>query len=227
VLPGVHLRHQLFKDSPLRISFNRTLARPNYSDLAPFVLQDTTGLTISKGNPALKVTTSNNFDVSLEHYFQNVGIVSGGFFYKHLGNYIYSTTLQQNIGADFYRLTQPVNGDSANLYGFEFTLVRQLNFLPSVLRGFSTYANYTHVHSDAVLPRGNFILPSQASDMGNASLAYERKGFASRVSFNYQGITFSPSALPRPMTTGSDNRLEIDFPPASALASTPVFSSIF
>ena len=50
VLPGLHLRHQLFKDTPLRISFSRTLARPNYSDLAPFILQDASALTISQGN---------------------------------------------------------------------------------------------------------------------------------------------------------------------------------
>ncbi len=84
ILPGIHLRRQLFEDTPLRISFTRTLARPNYSDLAPFVLQDTSALTISKGNPDLKVTTSNNFDVSLEHYFKNVGIVSADSFYKRL-----------------------------------------------------------------------------------------------------------------------------------------------
>ena len=210
VLPGIYLRHQLFKDTPLRISFNRTLARPNYNDLAPFILQDTTGLTISKGNPDLKVTTSNNFDVSLERYFQNVGIVSGGFFYKRLNDYIYSVTAQQNIGADLYRITQPVNGDKANLYGAELTLVRQLDFLPSFLKGFNIYANYTHVHSDAILPRGDFILPSQSSDMGNASLAYQIKGFSSRVSFNFQGRL--PLAIGATANDDNwlDNRLQID-----------------
>jgi len=49
------------------------------------------------------------------------------------------------------------------------------------------WASFAHAHSDAILPRGDFILPSQASDMGNASLAYQRKGFSSRVSFNFQG----------------------------------------
>ncbi|MEP7343090.1 MAG: TonB-dependent receptor [Acidobacteriota bacterium] len=211
VLPGIHLRHQLFEDTPLRISFSRTLARPNYNDLAPFTLQDTTGLTISKGNPALNVTTSNNFDISLEHYFQNVGIVSGGFFYKHLSDYIYPVTAQQTIGADVYRVTQPVNGDKANLYGVELTLVRQLDFLPNLLKGFSIYANYTHVHSDAILPRGDFILPSQASDMGNASLSYLRKGFSSRVSFNFQGQL--PLAIGATTNDDNwlDNRLQIDF----------------
>ena len=211
ILPGIHFRHQLFKDTPLRVSFNRTLARPNYNDLAPFVLQDITALTISRGNPELNVTTSNNVDVSLEHYFQNVGVVSGGFFYKHLNDYIYSKTAQETIGSDVYRVTQPVNGDKASLYGVELTLVRQLDFLPGFLKGFNIYANYTHVHSDAILPRGDFILPSQASDMGNASLSYQRKGFSSRVSFNYQGRL--PLAIGATVNDDNwlDSRSQIDF----------------
>ena len=211
VLPGIHFRHQLFEDTPLRISFSRTLARPNYSDLAPFVLQDTTALTISKGNPDLLVTTANNFDVSVEHYFQNVGIISGGFFFKHLDDYIYPNTLNETIGSDVYRVTQPVNGQAANLYGVEFTLVRQLDFLPGFLKDFDIYGNYTHVHSNATLPRGKFILPSQASDMGNLSFGYERKGFSSRVSLNFQGQL--PLAIGTTINDDNwlDHRWETDF----------------
>ena len=211
VLPGIHLRHELFHDTPLRVSYSRTLARRNYNDLAPYLLQDTTALTISKGNPELKVTTSNNVDVSLEHYFQSVGVASGGFFYKNLSNYLYQSTQQQTIGADIYRVTQPINGDKANLYGLEVTLVRQLAFLPSALRGFGLYTNYTRVHSDAVLPRGSSILPGQAANMGNASLTYERKGFFSRASFNYQArYVLAVGAAPAD-DNWLDNRLQIDF----------------
>lgn len=211
VLPSINLRHQLFKDTPLRISFSRSLARPNYNDLAPFVLQDTTGLTISRGNPDLNVTTATNFDVSVEHYFQNVGIVSGGFFYKHLNDYIYSATSQETFGTDLYRITQPINGEKANLYGLELNLVRQMDFLPGYLKGINLYANYTHVKSNATLPRGEFILPSQASDMGNVALGYGLKGFTSRVSLNYQGKL--PLAIGA--TANDDNwldrRLQVDF----------------
>lgn len=210
VLPGIHLRHLLWKDTPLRISYSRSLARPNYNDLAPFILQDTTALTVSRGNPNLKVTTSNNFDVSLEHYFSNVGIVSAGYFYKSLSDYIYSTTAQETIGTDLYRVTQPVNGDTAHVQGFETTIVRQLDFLPSALRGFGMYANYTHVSSAAMLPRGKFILPGQADNMANASISYARGGFSGRVSWNYQGRFVM--AIGDSATTDNwlDDRLEID-----------------
>jgi len=35
------------------------------------------------GNPALKPTTSNNFDLLGEYYLQGIGIVSGGFSTNH------------------------------------------------------------------------------------------------------------------------------------------------
>jgi TonB-dependent receptor len=211
VMPGIHLRHELFRDTPLRLSFSSTLARPNYNDLAPFALQDSTALTISRGNPTLKVTTSQNFDASIEHYFQNVGIASAGFFYKNLGNYIYTTTSVQTIDTNLYRVTQPINGAKANIYGVELTLVRQLNFLPPVLRGFAVYTNYTHVKSDAILPRGSFILPGQASDMGNASISYERKGFNARFSSNFQGRYVLAVGDSAAADNWLDNRVQLDF----------------
>lgn len=211
ILPSVHLRHQLFPNTPIRVSYSRSLARPNYNDLAPFTLQDTTGLTISKGNPTLQVTTSDNFDISAEHYFQNVGIVSGGFFYKNLSDYIYSNTTTETIDGSIYRVTQPINGKKASLYGVELNLVRRLDFLPGALSGLDVYANYTYVKSDATLPRGDFVLPSQAKNMGNFAVGYEQKGFSSKLSLNYSGKL--PLAIGATVNDDNwlDKRWQVDF----------------
>lgn len=211
VLPSIHFRQQLFKDTPLRVSYSRSLARPNYNDLAPFTLQDTSALTISRGNPALKVTTADNFDLSLEHYFQSVGIISGGFFYKRLDNYIYARTSTEAIGTDIYRVTQPVNGSRASLYGIELNLVRRLDFLPGILKGVDVYVNYTRVKSKAVLPRGDFVLPSQAKNMGNLALGYNFKGFSTKLSANYQGeypLAIGPTAT---ADNWLDRRWQVDY----------------
>jgi outer membrane receptor protein involved in Fe transport len=92
----------------------------------------------------------------------------------------------------------------------EFTLVRQLDFLPSALKGFTVYSNYTHVHSTANLPRGKFILPGQAENMGNASLSYERKGFSIRSSFNFQGVYALAIGATAASDNWLDNRMEVD-----------------
>jgi len=85
-----------------------------------------------------------------------------------------------------------------------------LDFLPGPLDGISTYANYTHVHSDAKLPRGDFILPGQASNMGNVSVGYEKKGFSSRFALNYQGIYILGIGATAAADTWLDDRLEVD-----------------
>jgi len=79
LLPMLHLRYQLTPATNLRSAFTRTLARPNYYDLVPykFVLREDEEMTM--GNPELEPTTSYNFDVLGEHYFQGIGIISGGF----------------------------------------------------------------------------------------------------------------------------------------------------
>jgi outer membrane receptor protein involved in Fe transport len=62
-----------------------------------------------------------------------------------------------------------------------------------------------------LLPRGSFILPGQAKNMGNASLSYERKGFSSRVSFNFQGLYVLAVGATPADDNWLDNRLQIDF----------------
>lgn len=212
VLPGVHLRRELGTDSPLRLSYSRTLARPNYSDLAPFVLQDSTALTISKGNPTLQVTTSDNVDASVEHYFHSVGIASAGVFYKKLDHYIYATTLNETIGSDQYKVSQPINGDAATVYGVELSLVRRLDFLPGALDGLTFYSNYTRAHSSATMPapRGDSKLPGQAQTMGNAALGYEKRGLNVRLSSNFQGAYILAVGANPASDNWLDDRTEVD-----------------
>jgi outer membrane receptor protein involved in Fe transport len=97
------------------------------------------------------------------------------------------------------------------VYGLELTLVRRLDFLPKVLHGFGVYTNYTYVHSNAKLPRGPYILPGQASHLGNAAISYERRGLSARASFNYQGHYVLAIGNTAADDNWLDNRLEIDF----------------
>ena len=90
LLPGVHFKYDISSQTVLRFAWTNTLARPNYADLVPsldIVLGDEE---IFAGNPDLEATTSMNFDVMAEHYFQSVGLISGGLFYKDIENFIYT-----------------------------------------------------------------------------------------------------------------------------------------
>ena len=144
---------------------------------------------LSRGNPILKPTTAYNVDLMGEHYFQGIGILSGGLFYKSLSNTIYDRIYREPGGSyEGFWAEQPVNGGEAWLMGFEVNWSQQLTFLPGFLSGFGVYLNYTYTESEADIPdRERTILPGQAGNVGNFALSYEKGGFTGRMGLNYHG----------------------------------------
>ncbi|MCO6510640.1 MAG: TonB-dependent receptor, partial [Aridibacter famidurans] len=132
-----------------------------------------------------------------------IGIVSGGFFYKRLKDFIFPFTYEEErqIGFagegkgpifDTFDVIQPLNGESADLYGFEVAFQNQFTFLPKPLDGLGVYANYTYVNSEATLPGGRTAeLPGQAQNVANVSVSYERFGFSGRLSLHYRDLYLS------------------------------------
>lgn len=185
-MPGVHLRYTPGKFTVLRAAWTNTIARPNYFDLVPYALFSPQDQELSRGNPDLKASTAMNFDLMAEHYYKNVGIISGGFFYKNIDNFIYTQTLQNfsdpQFGTDL-QFTRPLNGGTASVYGFEVSLQRQL------FKGFGIYTNYTFTQSSTTGIEGRendkLSLPGTAEHMFNASLSYETEKLVVRVSLNY------------------------------------------
>ena len=79
----------------------------------------------------------------------------------------------------------PMNGDGANLSGWEINLQQQLSFLPGPLSGLGIYANYTSTNSEADYGSGRdkTTLPGQSGNTGNMSLSYETKKVSARLSY--------------------------------------------
>lgn len=197
ILPGVHFKYNLTNNTILRFAWTNTLARPNYQDLIPRaeVINEDNELVL--GNADLNPTTSMNFDVMAEHYFQSVGLLSGGLFYKNLDDFIYTFIYEApddslGAGTEGYDVFQPLNGDSATIFGMELAFQRQLDFLPGFARNFSLYLNYTYLTSSADGirnedgdERNDLDLPNTSPNMFNGSLAYADKKFSARLSANF------------------------------------------
>jgi TonB-dependent receptor len=88
-----------------RVSFSRTLARPEYGNLFVSETANTPGRPIAtggeatgtRGNPDLLPLVSDNFDVSLEWYFAPSSYISGGFFEKRVRNFVGSGQTNGNL----------------------------------------------------------------------------------------------------------------------------------
>jgi TonB-dependent receptor len=207
-LPMIHLRYRFTPWFDIRLSFTKSLSRPDYFNLVPYERISYGDQSIVRGNPNIKETHATNYDVYISLYSNDLGLFTIGGYYKTLTDidYIKQTRIQ---GGQFnaFDLTEPVNGDESQVWGFEVDLQTNLRNLPSPFDGFVINANFAMIRSETYFPffeigprspdppyRPVIIdtfrkgtLPGQADKIANLSLGYEKGGFSGRISMTYQG----------------------------------------
>lgn len=193
--PGINLRYNVTRNLVLRGAITRAIGRPNYEQLAPTTVVNTSDNEVELGNPDLAPLRSTNFDAALEYYIGRSGILSVAAFYKDISNPIYNaTTVESGTYAGQAlvnaQVTRPVNADSATVRGIEFNAQYELNFLPSPLDGFSIGGSLTFVRSRASgipnRPGERLPLASQSNRVASAFLSYEKYGLSARVAYTYR-----------------------------------------
>lgn len=188
VLPSVQFQYAITPNTNFRAAYGIGIARPNFSDLPPFIVENDRRQSVSVGNPALKPTTANNFDVLIERYLKPYGIIQFGAFYKDLRNPIFRTQTQITGGqyAGFTQ-TQPTNGAKAHIAGIEASYQQQLLFLPGLLSGLGFSANYSYTTSKAIVPErtDNPALIRQAPSNYNFDVTYDKSRFSARMGLTH------------------------------------------
>ncbi|WP_081987882.1 TonB-dependent receptor [Sphingomonas sp. 37zxx] len=114
LLPAADFSIEPITNVKARVSFSRTLARPDYGNLfatasagAPNRPTLLGGIAAgSTQNPALLPLLSDNFDVSLEWYYKPASFISIGFFEKRVRNFVGSGVTEQNL----FGLRDPSSG---------------------------------------------------------------------------------------------------------------------
>ena len=118
-LPSIDMSLEL-KDGLIgRLSYGRTLARPDLNAMKPALsigdARPGGPYNASQGNPGLLPYESDNLDLALEYYYGDGSYAAVGLFKKWVDNYIVSTITQAPIeGALGYNLTDPNPGDDGN-----------------------------------------------------------------------------------------------------------------
>lgn len=181
VLPSLNLRYEFERGMLGRLALNRTMARPDYGDLAG-AISNVDNLThrATGGNPNLKPTTSDNIDLSLSWYFAPRALLSAGVFYSKLHDYVtfgetqvslFNTTTGKD---DTYTVTSPA-ATSARVKGLELAYEQPIG------AGFGFNANYTYADSkDASGAR----MRGQSKHTYNMGAYYENDRFSARIAYN-------------------------------------------
>lgn len=105
-----------------RLAYSKTVNRPEFRELAPFVYYDFNLDLNFVGNPNLKVANIHNLDVRFEFYPTRLEIISLGAFYKRFDNPIETKVSPVGLSPQFTYS----NANSANNYGIELEVRKSL-----------------------------------------------------------------------------------------------------
>ena len=159
--PSLNASLRIAEQLLLRASYARTITRPQLTNIVPSTTATdptaTTGTpTITVSNTALKPWSSHSYDLALEYYFEQPGLVSVGVFQKDIRNFFGSVRipatpqLLAEYGFDEsyagYDIVTRDNIGDARVSGVEFEYRQTLTFLPAWARGVSVFANGTALH---------------------------------------------------------------------------------
>lgn len=203
VLPSLVLNWNITDDLVGRAAYTETLRMPEYGSLNPYQtwqdpLTSTPYGTGSGGNPELKPTYSQNYDMSLEWYFAEGSSLYGAVFKREIeGLVITGKKTVVREGDDGitrpYVLNAPVNAADGELSGVEVGLVYFPDNLPAMLDGLGVQASYTMLDSEQLNPEfavDGSISGYNKSKMTGVSdssysvvLAYEKENFGARLSY--------------------------------------------
>lgn len=183
----------------LRFGVSQTLARPTFRELAPFPSFFFTGDYVLIGNPELKRTLIQNFDVRYELYPSRGKSFSVSGFYKRFENPIEQT---QNPKAANTEITYK-NVGNATLYGLEVEFVQSLSFISYRLENIKWGLNGSLIKSQVKVDSLEYAVRkeidenasetrpmySQSPYIFNSYLNFENDSntFSANVSFNMFG----------------------------------------
>lgn len=200
LLPSLLLRYKTGDDGSIRASVTKTMSRPKYSALVANKRFNIADQEATIGDPNIKPTTAWNFDLSIDHYFKSIGMVSLGLFYKDMKNvnietlgYYTGEELGLTGNEEMFEVTQNMNAYDARVYGVEAAYQRDFGFIAPSLRCLGFYGNYTYTHTTTrnYNPRlgidssDDVKMAGSPEHTANASLYFENGGVNIRLSYNF------------------------------------------
>lgn len=149
VLPFLNAGYNLTDKSILRLAYSRTVNRPEFRELAPFLFYDYKLEAGRFGNPNLSPATIDNVDLRYEIYMRPGETFNIGGFYKFFNDPIENRTIITTEQPSFTY----INADFARNYGVEVEFRKSLNGMTGsrILDRLSLSANGSVIWSEVDL----------------------------------------------------------------------------
>jgi TonB-dependent receptor len=171
VLPSLAFKLTPFEPITLRASYSETVARQTYKELTPIQQQEFLGGDVFIGNPELRMSALQNYDLRLDYTPYEGGLISVSWFRKDITDPI---EYVQRVATFTY--TTPVNYPTGRLRGYELEFRQSLGHFWEPLEGLAVGANATFIDSKVELPPDEIaafndpgiLAPLSNRDMTNA-----------------------------------------------------------
>jgi outer membrane receptor for ferrienterochelin and colicin len=149
VLPSVNMIYELSETKQVRLGYGRTLNRPEFRELAPFLFYDYKLDAGRVGNPKLTTASIDNIDIRFESYPRVGELISIGAFAKYFDNPIENINI---ITTEQPQFTY-ANADYAFNYGAELELRKSLDqyFKKGFFSKMTLNLNATYIFSEVNL----------------------------------------------------------------------------
>jgi iron complex outermembrane recepter protein len=162
--PSVQFKYnpQEHKSVVVRGGVSRTVGHPDYGEILPNVTEGEPGRAngiITVPTEGLKPYFSTNYDVAVDYYLKNSGVVGLAAFRKDVSNFIISRPMTSaeiatyaaafNVNAaDIGAGNFVINGPDTSVMGFELSYAQNLRFLPKPFNGLNIQANFTYTDTE-------------------------------------------------------------------------------
>ena len=203
LFPSVNVIYNLKENKNLRLAYSLTTARPSFKEASIAEIFDPLSNLFFIGNIDIRPTYIDNFDIRYESFGENSQLFAISTFYKNL-----TDPIEIAFVAASFSNYKPLNLETANVFGLEIELRKDLSTLFSILENWRINFNGSYIISDEKysedelklrrlgLREGQILgtsrpLQGQSPYLINAGVEYnnQEKGFQGGLFYNVQGKT--------------------------------------
>jgi iron complex outermembrane receptor protein len=148
------------------------------------------------GNAELDPFRASQFNLSWEDYVSKSGLISVGYFYKAVDNFVTQanipTLVADGVGGTTANVSSLVNGGTGKIYGVELGAQYAFDF------GLGFAANYTRSNSESSQNSSfasNLPIPGVSKDSVNLTVYFEQAGFSARAAYAWRSVAVNSSGV--------------------------------
>lgn len=194
--PSLNVAYSLTDKQQVRVAYGRSVNRPEFREVVPYVYYDFALDANITGNVDLKNAYTNSVDLRYEFYPSPGETVTIGGFYKYFADPIEQTYREAGSGLQYtYH-----NADHAKAFGVEVDIKKHLDFIG--LKDLSFVFNGAYIHSKVYFPEGSFerdrAMQGQSPYLINTGLFYQNdtKGLSASILYNRIGKRIETVGVP-------------------------------